>query len=92
MDDGTETHVMKILLSDLPEALSVQKLVVAIRQGRRDQDPDLRPYRTVWGELGLIDGILSYPLHPQKSRGKIWQQTTGGTPPITSTCWWWWTS
>ena len=71
VDDGTETHVRKILLSDLPEALSIdhikegvamdptyQKLVVAIRQGRRDQDPDLRPYRVVWGELGLIDGLV----------------------------------
>ena len=45
VDDGTETHVMKILLSDLPDALSIdhikegvamdptyQKLVTAIRQ------------------------------------------------------------
>ena len=35
-----------------------QKLVVAIRQVKRDQDPDLRPYRTVWGELGITDGLV----------------------------------
>ena len=69
VDDGTETHVMRILLSDLPEALSVdlikeavamdpiyQKLVVAIRQRKRDQDPDLWPYRTVGGSWGSRTG------------------------------------
>ena len=72
MDDGTETHVMKILLSDLPDALSIdhikegvamdptyQKLVTAIRHGRRDQDPDLRPYRVLqWGQGPPASEIL----------------------------------
>ena len=73
MDDGEDIliHIMRILVSDLPDALTVdlikeaaaldptyQKLVVAIRQGRRDQDQELRPYRNVWGELGLIDGLV----------------------------------
>ena len=62
---------MRILLSDLPEALTLdhikegaasdpvyQKLVMAIRQGRKDQDRDLRLYHHVWGELSLIDGLV----------------------------------
>ena len=61
MDDGEEVHIMRMLLSDLPEALTLdhikeaaaldptyQKLVVAIRQGRKDQDHQLRPYHHVW--------------------------------------------
>ena len=62
---------MRILLSDLPEALTLdhikegaaldpvyQKLVTAIRQGRKDQDRDLRSNHHVWREPSLVDGLI----------------------------------
>ena len=62
---------MRILISDLPEALMLdhikegaaldpvyQKLAMDIRQGKKDQDGDLRPYHHVWGELSLVDGLV----------------------------------
>ena len=71
VDDGEEVHIMRILVSDLPEALTLdhikeaasldpiyQKLVTAIRQGKKEQDQELRPYHNVWGELSLVDGLV----------------------------------
>ena len=62
---------MRVLTSDLPEALTLdhikeaasldptyQKLKSTIRQGRRSQDEDMRAYNRVWGELGMVDGLV----------------------------------
>ena len=71
VDDGDDMQIMRVILSDLPPALTenmiqeaaqtdlvYQKLLQAIQQGKKRSDPDLVPYTPVWEELGVLRGLV----------------------------------
>ena len=71
VDDGTDIHVMRIVMADLPAALTLDrikhaaaqdplyiKLKQAVQKGKKPTDPDLTPYTSVWDELSVINEIV----------------------------------
>ena len=66
VDVGEDIQVMRVIMADLPPALSTevlrevadrdevyQKLKVAVREGKKPKDRGLVPYMVVWEELGV---------------------------------------
>jgi hypothetical protein len=71
IDDGEDVQIMRIIMADLPDALSVElikqaadsdpvykKLREAVKQGIKKMDRDLVPYTSVWTELGVIEDLV----------------------------------
>ena len=71
VDDGEDIHIMRVIMNDLPPALTTDmiqqaaltdpvyhKLIQAVQQGKKTEDPDLRPYTSIWGELGVLQGLV----------------------------------
>ena len=71
IDDGEDNQIMRVMMADLPDALSMelirqaadtdpvyQKLKVAVKAGSKRLDRDLVPYTSVWAELGVVDDLV----------------------------------
>lgn len=71
IDDGDDILVMKVVMSDLPPALTTdmikqaanndpvyQRLVGALSRGKKPSDADMKPYTSVWEELSVVDGMI----------------------------------
>ena len=71
VDDGDDVHVMRVIMADLPPALTLdmlrqasdtdpvyQRLIKAVRSGKLPEDPALNPYTAIWRELTVIDGLV----------------------------------
>ena len=67
VDAGEDIQVIRVIMADLPPALSMevlrevadrdkvyQKLKAAVKEGKKPKDRDLVPYTAVWEELGVI--------------------------------------
>ena len=67
--DGEDVQIMRVIMADLPLALTTdmirqavktdrvyQDLKEAIRSGIKSTDPRLSPYMSVWTELAVIKG------------------------------------
>ena len=71
IDDGDDVHIMRMILSDLPPALTekkiqevaqkdekYQQLKSAVQAGKKPDDPNLTAYTSVWNELAVINGLI----------------------------------
>ena len=71
VDEGEEVQVMRVVLVDLPPAISLevvqevarndpvyQRLKDAVQAGRKPADRELVPYTSVWGELGVVQDLV----------------------------------
>jgi hypothetical protein len=71
VNDNNDIVVMRILLDDVPPALTskmikeavktdvtYQNLVTAVQAGPKPTDPDLGAYTAVWSELAVVDGLV----------------------------------
>ena len=71
IDDGNDVQVMRVVMSDLPPALTTkmileasktdrvyQRLIKAIQKGQKPDDPCLTSYTSVWNELSVINGLI----------------------------------
>ena len=71
VDVGEDIQVMRVIMADLPPALSMevlrevaerdevyQKLKVAVKAGKKPKDRDMVPYMAVWEELGVIEELV----------------------------------
>ena len=71
VDTGEDIQVMRVFIADLPPALPLevlrevagrdevyQRLMVAVKQGRKHKDRDMVPYMAVWEELGVMEELL----------------------------------
>ena len=71
VDEAGDVQVMRVIMTDLPPALSVQvvqdvakldpvyqKLKAAIRAGKKPTDRELVPYMSVWPELGVLEELV----------------------------------
>ena len=71
VDDGDEVQIMRVMMADLPPALTLkmiqqaalsdpvyQKLIQAVQQGKKPEDPSLTPYTSVWGELSTMQQLV----------------------------------
>ena len=71
VDNGEDIQVMRVFIADLPPALPLgemrevaaqdevyQRLMVAVKKGRKPTDRDMVPYMAVWGELGVLEELL----------------------------------
>ena len=73
VDDGDDIQVMRVMLADLPPAVTMAKLEEAVRndpvylklmepvrggQKQDRSDPDLIPYASVWQELAIVQGLV----------------------------------
>ena len=60
VDDGEDIHIMRVIMNDLPPALTTDmmrqaaltdpvyhKLIQAVQRGKKTDDPDLRPYTSI---------------------------------------------
>ena len=69
IDDGKDVQIMRVIMADLPPALTTdmirqvvredsayQDLKESIRLGIKSTDPRLSPYMSVWTELAVIMG------------------------------------
>ena len=67
VDVGEDIQVMRVLMADLPPALSLgvlkevaeqgevyQRLKEAVKAGKKPKDRDMVPYMAVWEELGMV--------------------------------------
>ena len=71
VETGEDIQVMRVFIADLLPALSLevlkevagrdevyQRLMVAVKQGRKPKDQDMVPYMAVWEELGVVEELL----------------------------------
>ena len=71
VDMGEDIQVRRVIMADLPLALSMkvlrkvaerdevyQKLKTALKAGKKPKDRDIVPYMVVWGELGVIEELV----------------------------------
>ena len=71
VDVGEDIQVMRVIMADLPPALSMevlrevaerdevyQKLKAAVKAGKKPKDRDMVPYMAVWEELGVIEELV----------------------------------
>ena len=71
VDVGEDIQVMRVIMADLPPALSMevlwemaerdevyQKLKAAVKAGKKPKDRDMVPYMAVWEELGVIKELV----------------------------------
>ena len=71
VDVEEDVQVMRVIMADLPPALSMeelkevaehdkvyQKLKAAVKEGKKPKDRDLVPYMAVWGELTVIKELV----------------------------------
>ena len=71
VDDGDDVQIMRVMMADLPPALTLkmiqqaalsdpvyQKLIQAVQQGKKPEDPGLTPYTSVWGELSVMQQLV----------------------------------
>ena len=71
VDVGEDVQVMRVIMADLPPALSMevlkevaehdkvyQKLKATVKEGKKPKDRDLVPYMAVWGELTVIKELV----------------------------------
>ena len=71
VDDGDEVQIMRVMMADLPPALTLkmiqqavlsdpvyQRLIQAVQQGKMPQDPSLTSYTSVWGELSVMQQLV----------------------------------
>ena len=71
VDEGQKIHALRVLLKDLPEAVTVdmvkeaasldptyQWLMSALQRELRQAEIELENYSQVWGELGLVDRVV----------------------------------
>ena len=71
VDVGDDIQVMRVIMADLPPALTMevlrevaerdkvyQKLKAAVKEGKKPKDRDLVPYMAVWEELGVIEELV----------------------------------
>ena len=71
VDVGEDVQVMRVIMADLPPALTMevlkevavhdrvyQKLKVNMKEGKKPTDRDLVPYMAVWGELTVIKELV----------------------------------
>ena len=92
--DGVQ--IMRVMMTDLPPDLTLkmiqqaalrhpvyQKLIQAVQQGKKPEDPDLTPYTSVWGELSVMEqlvcrGELIIPNSELPGgEGNLWDWVTG---------------
>ena len=73
VDVGEDIQVMRVIMADLPLALSMkvlrevadrdevyQKLKTAVKAGKKPKDRDIVPYMVVWKELGVIEELVCW--------------------------------
>ena len=71
IDDGEDIQVMRVIMGDLPPALTTkmirevasrdttyQKLIKALRQGKKPADRELMQYTSVWDELTVMEDLV----------------------------------
>ena len=71
VDVGEDVQVMRVIMADLPPALTMevlrevaehnevyQKLKVAVKEGKKPKDGDPVPYIMVWEELAVIKELV----------------------------------
>ena len=71
IDDGEDVHVMRVVMADLPPALTLsmlrdaaaadpvyQRLIRALEAGKKPSDPDMTPYTSIWTELSIMEGLV----------------------------------
>ena len=71
IDDGDDIQVMRVIMADLPPALTTkmiqevaekdktyQKLLTAVRKGVKPHDKELGPYTAVWEELAVVENLV----------------------------------
>ena len=71
VNNGKDIQVMRVFIADLPPALPLdvlrevaaqdemyQRLMVAVKKGKKPTDRDMVPYMAVWGELGVLEELL----------------------------------
>ena len=72
VDNSEDIQVMRMFIGDLPKVLTqevlrevttkdqeYQRLMVAVKKGRKPTDRSMIPYMSVWTELGVLEGLLS---------------------------------
>ena len=72
IDDGEDVQIMRVIMADLPPALTTdmirqavktdkvyQDLKESIRSGIKSTDPRHSPYMSVWTELAVIKGLVA---------------------------------
>ena len=73
IDEGDDIQVMRVMMADLPPALTLemvqeaarrdpvyQELARAVQKGRKPKDPEFVPYTSVWKELAVVEGVLCF--------------------------------
>ena len=71
VDEGDDIQIMRVVMADLPSALTLEmlqqaatsdrlyvKLRTSVQKGQKPTDPDLVPYTSVWDELTVINGLV----------------------------------
>ena len=71
VDVGKDIQLMRVIMADLPPALTMevlrevaerdeiyQKLKAAVKEGKKPKDRDLVPYMAVWEKLGVIKELV----------------------------------
>ena len=72
VDDGRDVQIMRVIMADLPPALTLdmtkqavtgdktyQDLMEAVRSGVKSTDQHLSKYMSVWPELTVIKGVVA---------------------------------
>ena len=71
IDDGDDILVMRVVMADLPPALTMkmlkeaagndpvyQRLINAILSGRKPADAEMTSYTSIWDELSVVEGLV----------------------------------